>query len=184
MVHLEVHSVELNKGGASTDILVALKFGEKSIPDNGQYSKFYREKTTEDIRERTKSEIFELDKQTYEMQPKDIQKFYRSRYFLFSKFDRGIQIDKEGWYSVTPEPFAKYLAQRVETTFKSQTHGDHLHEFEEDQVNVLDAFGGVGGNTIQFALKGFCVGLDLDPIKVDYMTNNAKVYGLRDGLNF
>ena len=68
--------------------------------------------------ERTKTEIFELDKMTYEMQPKDIQKFYRSRYFLFSKFDRGIMIDKEGWYSVTPEPFAEYLSERVENTFK------------------------------------------------------------------
>ncbi len=52
------------------------------------------------------------------MQPRDIQKFYRSRYFLFSKFDRGIQMDREGWYSVTPEPFAEYLADRVVETFQ------------------------------------------------------------------
>jgi len=100
------------------DTLVALKVTEKVIKDENQFSKHYREKTAEEIPERTKSEIFELDKQTFEMQPKDIQKFFRSRYFLFSKFDRGIQIDKEGWYSVTPEPFAKYLASRVEQTFR------------------------------------------------------------------
>ena len=104
--------------------MVAIKVTQTAIEDNGQYSKFYREKSEEHVPERTKAEIFELDKQTYTMQSKDIQKFYRSRYFLFSKFDRGIQIDKEGWYSVTPEPFAKHIASRVSQTFKShmQSH--------------------------------------------------------------
>jgi len=44
---------------------------------------------------------------------------------------------------------------------------------------VLDAFGGVGGNLIQFAKKGYCVGVDLDPVKVDCMSHNAKIYGLQ-----
>lgn len=61
VVHLEVHSVELRKNVA-TDVLVALKVTEKSIPDNNQFSKFYREKTQEEVPERSKSEIFELDK--------------------------------------------------------------------------------------------------------------------------
>jgi len=65
------------------------------------------------------------------MQPKDIKKFYSSRYFLFSKFDRGIKIDKEGWYSVTPEPFATYLAERVRDTFKSSTLD--LADMHDDQ---------------------------------------------------
>ena len=100
------------------DTFVALRVTEKVFSDNGQYNKAYREKTKQEIPERTKAEIFELEKQTYEMMPRDIQKFYRSRYFLFSKFDRGIKIDKEGWYSVTPEPLANYLATRLEETLK------------------------------------------------------------------
>jgi trimethylguanosine synthase len=32
---------------------------------------------------------------------------------LFSKYDFGIKIDEEGWYSVTPEVIAKYLAERT-----------------------------------------------------------------------
>ena len=42
---------------------------------------------------------------------------------------------------------------------------------------VLDAFCGVGGNTIQFAKKcAFCIGVDNDPIKVEYTKHNAKIY--------
>jgi trimethylguanosine synthase len=41
------------------------------------------------------------------------KKFWFRRYELFSKFDRGIKIDDESWYSVTPEPMAKHIAQRV-----------------------------------------------------------------------
>jgi len=50
-----------------TDTLVALKVTEMVLPDNNQFSKYYREKTTENIPERTKEEIFELDKKKYEM---------------------------------------------------------------------------------------------------------------------
>ena len=44
---------------------------------------------------------------------KDLKKFYKKRYYLFSKYDRGIKIDDEGWYSVTPETIAKHMANRV-----------------------------------------------------------------------
>ena len=63
-----------------------------------------------------------------------LKKYWKKRYYLFSKFDRGILIDDESWYSVTPEPMAKHIAQRVSETFESP--------------NVLDAFCGVGGNAI------------------------------------
>ena len=63
-----------------------------------------------------------------------LKKFWKKRYYLFSKFDRGILIDDESWYSVTPEPMAKHIANRV---------------FEHcGSANVLDAFSGVGGNAI------------------------------------
>ena len=48
-------------------------------------------------------------------------------------------------------------------------------------LNVLDAFGGVGGNLIQFGLKcGFCVGVDNDKVKIKCMKNNAKIYDLQE----
>jgi len=63
-----------------------------------------------------------------------LKKFWKKRYYLFSKFDRGILIDDESWYSVTPEPMAKHIANRVFEKFGPS--------------NVLDAFCGVGGNAI------------------------------------
>lgn len=48
----------------------------------------------------------------------------------------------------------------------------------------MDAFGGVGGNMIQFAKRGFCVGIDNDPVKVSYQKNNAMVYGLEEHKDF
>jgi len=66
----------------------------------------------------------------------ELTRFWKKRYYLFSKFDRGIKIDDESWYSVTPEPMAKHIAQRVVDRFGTGT------------ANVLDAFCGVGGNAI------------------------------------
>ena len=70
------------------------------------------------------------------MQPTQphLKKYWKKRYYLFSKFDRGIRIDDESWYSVTPEPMAKHIANKVVKTF--------------GQCNVLDAFCGIGGNSI------------------------------------
>ena len=83
-------------------------------------------------------------------------------------------IDKEGWYSVTPECIAKYLAERVNIALPEQgsqiqqeDDSDQEQMDEGNVINVLDAFGGVGGNTIQFGMNcGFCVGVDNDKVKI------------------
>ena len=50
---------------------------------------------------------------------------------------------------------------------------------------ILDAFTGVGGNAIQFALRGALVyAIDLDPIKLRCARQNAKVYGVEDKITF
>ena len=46
----------------------------------------------------------------------DLKRFWDKRYYLFSKFDRGIRLDDESWYSIPPEPMAKHNANRVEHT--------------------------------------------------------------------
>lgn len=63
-----------------------------------------------------------------------IKKYWLQRYSLFSKYDQGIQMDEEGWFSVTPEEIAVRHAQR------SVSGGV-----------VVDCFAGMGGNSIQFA---------------------------------
>jgi len=37
-------------------------------------------------------------------------KYWVQRYSLWSKFDQGVLMDKEGWYSATPEALAKHHA--------------------------------------------------------------------------
>ncbi|XP_045060870.2 trimethylguanosine synthase isoform X1 [Desmodus rotundus] len=69
-----------------------------------------------------------------------LAKYWAQRYRLFSRFDDGIKLDTEGWFSVTPEKIAEHIANRVSQSFKCDI--------------VVDAFCGVGGNTIQFALTG------------------------------
>ena len=71
----------------------------------------------------------------YEDIPPSLQKYWAQRYSLFSKFDNGIIMDQESWYSVTPEKIAQHIAKRC-------TSNDV----------VIDAFCGAGGNAIQFAL--------------------------------
>jgi trimethylguanosine synthase len=97
-------------------------------------------------------------------------------------------MDREAWYSVTPEPIAKYLATRVSDVAKGAQYnnGDDTDMAEQRPcANVMDPFGGVGGNMIQFAIEcGFCLGVDCDPAKVAFMRNNAKVYGLSEGRDF
>ena len=93
---------------------------------------------------------------------------------MFSKYDSGVKIDEEGWYSVTPETIAAYLGERA----------TELSEF--GPVNVMDPFVGVGGNLIQFAkVCGYCLGVDIDTKKLDHSRHNAStVYGLIQGKQF
>ncbi|KAF3571363.1 hypothetical protein F2Q69_00059838 [Brassica cretica] len=41
-----------------------------------------------------------------------LTKYWLQRYDLFSRYDEGIQMDEEGWYSVTPEKIAVKQAER------------------------------------------------------------------------
>jgi hypothetical protein len=43
--------------------------------------------------------------------------FWHQRYYYYTEFDKGIKMDYESWYSVTPEPIAKYSS--ISDTLKS-----------------------------------------------------------------
>ncbi|EPQ11086.1 Trimethylguanosine synthase [Myotis brandtii] len=101
----------------------------------------------------------------------ELAKYWAQRYRLFSRFDDGIKLDKEGWFSVTPEKIAEHIAGRVSQSFECDI--------------VVDAFCGVGGNTIQFALTGKrVIAIDIDPVKIDLARNNTEVYGIADKVEF
>ena len=100
-------------------------------------------------------------------QDRDIAKYWAQRYRLFSRFDEGIKMDKEGWFSVTPERIAEHIAERCRCDL------------------LIDAFCGVGGNAIQFAFT--CervIAIDIDPVKIALAQHNATVYGVQDRIEF
>ena len=97
-------------------------------------------------------------------------KYYAQRYRLFSRYDDGIRLDAVGWYSVTPEAIARHQAERIAASFNRP-------------FTVIDAFCGLGGNTIAFALQPICervFAIELDPHRLSLARHNAAVYGVSD----
>ena len=93
---------------------------------------------------------------------------WRKRYSLFSKYDMGIMMDSEAWFEVTPENVARYIASKVPSRFR-----------------ILDAFCGVGGNTIQFATNHVAViAVDSSSERVKMATSNSCIYGVSDSIQF
>lgn len=111
--------------------------------------------------------------------------FQRKRYF--SLYDEGCLLDEEGWYSVTPERVADQIAERCRCD------------------TILDAFCGVGGNTIAFAktcergalgatrlaqvlshglYDNLVIALDTDPTRLALARHNAVIYGVADRIEF
>uniref|UniRef100_A0A3B4ZMB7 Trimethylguanosine synthase n=1 Tax=Stegastes partitus TaxID=144197 RepID=A0A3B4ZMB7_9TELE len=102
----------------------------------------------------------------------ELAKYWAQRYRLFSHFDEGIKLDREGWFSVTPERIAEHIALRVD------------HSFSDSHL-VIDAFCGVGGNAIQFALTGKRVlAVDIDAVRLDMARHNAAIYNVADRIDF
>ena len=94
-------------------------------------------------------------------------KFWSQRRRLFKLFDKGIQLDKESWYSVTPEAIANHISS-------------HLVNNCEDTI-VLDPFVGCGGNAIAFARLDevkLVVCVDKDRSKLLKAAHNAAIYGI------
>ncbi|KAJ2555659.1 Trimethylguanosine synthase [Coemansia sp. RSA 1933] len=112
--------------------------------------------------------------------PVELKKYWRSRHKLFWRFDEGIQIDEEGWYSVTPEIIAEDTASRI-----AQLYNDQGNEPDYGRICVIDAFCGVGGNTIKFA--EWCehvIAIDIDPQRLEMAKINAAIYGVADRIEF
>jgi trimethylguanosine synthase len=124
-------------------------------------------------------------------------KYWAQRRRLFSKFDEGIQmVDAESWYSVTPELIARHIASRqcdrataarsLSSLSSSHAAGtdnsdDDSNKSKSNKKIILDAFGGIGGNTIAFALHDhvdLVVCVDTDKAKLAAAANNCRVYGV------
>ena len=96
-----------------------------------------------------------------------IEKYWAQRYRYFTRFDEGVRLDREGWFSVTPEKIAEHIAERCQSDI------------------VVDAFCGVGGNAIQFAYTcEHVIAIDIDPVRLECARHNARVYGVADRISF
>lgn len=54
--------------------------------------------------------------------PRKLWKYWQQRYSLFSRFEEGILMDEEGWYSVTPEVIAAHHASKCRQVALVQEH--------------------------------------------------------------
>jgi trimethylguanosine synthase len=105
---------------------------------------------------------------------RSVQKYWNQRRRLFSRFDQGILLDEEGWFSVTPEQIADHVAARTVDLYKSV----QTSSMDNDLI-VLDAFCGCGGNSIAFARHAsvkLVVCVDIDRSKLLRAANNAFIY--------
>ncbi|KAH8255008.1 hypothetical protein KR032_002221 [Drosophila birchii] len=94
-------------------------------------------------------------------------KYWLKRFSLFSRFDEGIRLDRESWFSVTPEKIAKQTARRLSCDL------------------IVDAFCGCGGNAIQFANTcGRVIAIDIDAEKLAMAKHNAGIYGVAHKIEF
>ncbi|XP_037792039.1 trimethylguanosine synthase-like [Penaeus monodon] len=99
--------------------------------------------------------------------PEAVFKYWVQRYRLFLKYDKGIKLDTESWFSVTPETIAIHHAYRCRCDV------------------VVDAFCGAGGNAIHLAETcKHVVAIDIDPEKIAMAYHNASVYGVADRIDF
>ena len=114
-------------------------------------------------------------------------KYWAQRRRLFSRFDKGIQLDSEGWYSVTPEIIADHVAHRVAEIAESPAFS---RPETDPGIVILDAFCGCGGNSIAFGkipsrLISKVVCVDMDRSRLLKAAHNAAIYDIpRDKLVF
>lgn len=97
-------------------------------------------------------------------------KYFWQRKRLFLRYDDGIQLNNELWFSVTPETIAAHIARRYASA---------------NIRTVVDLYSGAGGNTIQFAIAGLSVtGVEINRTHIDLAKNNALVYGVLEKITF
>ncbi|KAL2886699.1 Trimethylguanosine synthase [Ceratocystis lukuohia] len=104
--------------------------------------------------------------------PHNIAKYWAQRYSIFSLYDEGILFTDDAWFGVTPEPIANQIAYDMSPIHTSKTV-------------IIDCFGGIGGNSIAFALSGrweHVVCVERDASTLACAQRNAKLYDVPPGI--
>ncbi|KAF5403830.1 RNA cap guanine-N2 methyltransferase [Paragonimus heterotremus] len=107
-----------------------------------------------------------------------LAKYWSQRFRLFSRFNDGIQVDRDGFFSATPEAIAAHQARRIHCALVTEP-------MTAEDFTVVDACSGTGVNSIQLALLGFrVVAVEMDPTRVKMACHNADIYGVLSKIEF
>lgn len=138
---------------------------ENNSSHNGDTSSYNKHQISEYSKTR---ENYHQDTRPPDDLPRNLRHFWYGRYNLFSRFDEGIILSPTMWYSVTPENVARVISDQISLRYPKARA-------------VVDAFGGAGGNTIQFA-HDFekVVYLDIEKENVEMAKNNCRIYEVLD----
>jgi len=107
--------------------------------------------------------------------PWDLQNYWRQGYDFFSKYDDGIWMTDSAWFGVTPEAIANKISSHITSSLPP------------NRSIILDAFAGVGGNTIAFALSGKfkrVYAIEKDEATLKCAQHNAEIYGVADKITW
>ncbi|XP_055712481.1 uncharacterized protein LOC129807313 [Phlebotomus papatasi] len=160
------HTAILPRGVQQIPAAAAKVTESPDDPDGDQKMEQETQKEKKEKKKKRKSKIA-AGLPTEIINDKSLLKYWYKRFSLFSLFDQGIRMDRESWFSVTPEKVASHIAERCRCDL------------------LVDGFCGVGGNTIQFAMT-CCkvIAIDIDPKKIEMAKHNAAVYGVQDRIEF
>lgn len=106
-----------------------------------------------------------------------MKKYWNQRHLLFSKYDKGILLTKELWFSVTPELISEFTAKLIKFVLNDKI-------LNKEPIFVMDAFSGGGGNVNLF-LKYFDVvfAVDINYLHLYCTKINANIYFSIDEVN-
>ena len=112
-----------------------------------------------------------------------MHKYFHQKYDLWSKYDQGIRMDRESWYSCTPEKIAKQISERCDHFYNKDNRKSNENKTKSV---IIDAYCGTGSNAIQFAITHFdyVIAIDINEKKIAMAQWNAQVYGVSDKIEF
>lgn len=97
---------------------------------------------------------------------------------------------EDAWFGVTPEPVAKLVSSVFMTVAADDFSqiAQHLTQaVSSDNAILVDAFAGVGGNIIAFALTGHfktIYAIEKDPAALACAKHNSEIYGVSDSITW
>ncbi|XP_067943008.1 trimethylguanosine synthase-like isoform X2 [Watersipora subatra] len=164
------YKVETDEGDACTARKCMTREEQELKEDAASFAdvlEVQEERNTYKKKRRKRRKVRSIAMPDYIKRNPEMRKYWAQRYRIFSKFDSGIMLDEEGWFSATPEKIALHIAVRCQSDL------------------IIDAFCGVGGNAIQFAFTCHrVIAIDIDPKKLECARHNAEVYGVADRIEF